>query len=113
MLQGPVPHMGITVELALDVEAAGELSSPQEGQPRRSSPIFGLLSGSLEEGEMSSFPPLSLAIYGKWETWSQGHESGRTDHFSHQLQPSGRWTLYLSWATVWSWLWLGGGKGCW
>lgn len=29
-------------------------------------------------------------FYGKWESLSQGHESRRTDHFSHQLQHSGR-----------------------
>lgn len=36
--------------------------------------------------ERCPLPPLLLAIYGRWESWPQGFESGRTCHVSHSLQ---------------------------
>ena len=35
---GPAPHLGSTIELVLDVEAADELSPTPWGQPRKASP---------------------------------------------------------------------------
>ena len=94
MTISPAPHLGRTVELALDMEVLDEL--PKRGKVQESSPASCLLCGGTDEGEMLSFPSLSLTIYGRQKSWAQGHESG--SHVPHQLQHLGEQALHLTWA---------------
>lgn len=50
----------------------------------------------MDEGEMSSSSPSSLKIYGRWDSWPQGHESGRTGHVPHRLQHLGERAAHLT-----------------
>lgn len=67
-----MPRLDITIELALDVGVAGKLAM-SVGQPAL--PFVCWAVAQMRETPSSSL--LSLAIYGKQESWPWGHESGR------------------------------------
>lgn len=64
-----------------------QVSLPQGHEHRRACSASCLPGSGVDKEEISS-PPMSLAIYGRWESQPWGHESGKTGHDSHQLQHS-------------------------
>lgn len=81
----PASFLGSTVVPGLDVDVVGELALRAcvwESQ-------YCLLGGGVDKGEMLSSPPLFLTIYSRLESWTLGHESGKTGCSSEErgLEP--------------------------
>jgi hypothetical protein len=74
--RGPCTSPGQHRKLALDGVVTGEPAC-------RGS--WALAYWAVAEGKVSFSLPLSLTIYGRWETWSQGH-ANRLGHNPQQLQ---------------------------
>ena len=87
--RGPCTSPGQHRKLALDGVVTGEPAC-------RGS--WALAYWAVAEGKVSFSLPLSLTIYGRWETWSWHHEHRKAVSAPYLLQHSGGEALYLSWA---------------
>lgn len=70
---GPLPHLGSSVELTLNVRVV-EGKQTQVREYERVSPASCLLDSGADEREIPSSLPSSLAIYGRQKTWTADHE---------------------------------------